>query len=101
MEFFCAGVALIFERLISHMRSLAAAELHSGAPHLLELHSDLVECLGDDGYENVFHQPGEKEDHSAEVEHRPPPRQRVNRSVHDENPALLGGRLIHGENRCG
>jgi len=83
------------------MRGLAAAELHSGAPHLLELHSDLVECLGDDSYENILDKPGEKEDHGAEVEHRPPAGQRVDRSVHDENPALLGGRLVHGENRGG
>lgn len=83
------------------MRGLAAAELHSGAPHLLELHSDLVESLGDDSNENVLDEPGEKEDHGAEVEHRPPAGQRVDRSVHDENPALLGGRLVHGENRRG
>lgn len=34
----------------------------SGAPHLLELYSNLVERFGDYGNENVFHQPGKKED---------------------------------------
>lgn len=69
----------------------------SYAPHLLELDPDLVERLGDDGYEHVLHQPGQEEDHGAEVEHSSPAGQTVDGSVHDEHPTLLRGCLVHGE----
>ncbi len=67
------------------------------APHLLELHSDLVERLCDDGDEDVLDQPRHEEDHGAEVERRLPVLHRVASAVHDVHPALLRGGLVHGE----
>lgn len=45
-----------------HLRYDLGCDRLSGAPHLLELHTDLVEGLRDYGNENVLHQPGQEED---------------------------------------
>ena len=71
------------------------------APHLLELHTDLVERLRDHCNEHVLHHPGEEEDHGDEVEGGLPWVKRVSRPVHDVDPALLTGRLVHGEHAGG
>ena len=70
-------------------------------PHLLELHSDLVERLRDHCNEHVLHHPGEEEDHGDKVEGGLPWVKRVSRPVHDVDPALLAGRLVHREHAGG
>lgn len=81
----------------THLRRRTVANLTSDAPHLLKLHSDFVESFCNDGDENVFHQPGQKEYHGAEVENRTPRWQTIYRSIHYEDPAFLRGCLIHSE----
>ena len=70
-------------------------------PHLLELHSDLVERLCYNGNEHVLHHPGQEEDHGDKVEGGLPWVKRVSRPVHDVDPALLAGRLVHREHAGG
>lgn len=47
----------------------------------------------------MFHldQPGEKKDKRDEVEVGAPPWEAVNGTVHDEDPALLRGGLVHSK----
>lgn len=80
-----------------HVRCAAALNMPSNSPHLLKLHSNLVEGLGDDSNENVLDQPGEEEDHRAEVECSSPCRKWVDCAIHDEHPALLWSSLVDGE----
>ena len=44
----------------------------SVSPDLLELDSNLIECLGDNSNEDILHHPGEEEDHGDKVERRLP-----------------------------
>jgi hypothetical protein len=57
----------------------------------LKLNTDLIECLRDDGNEDVLDHPGEEEDHGDEVEGGLPVLSRITRPVHDVDPALLTG----------
>ena len=75
--------------------------MFSLSPHLLELHTDLVEGLRDHGDEHILHHPGKEEDHGDEVEGGLPWIQRVGRPVHDVDPALLAGSLVDGEDAGG
>lgn len=36
-------------------------------PHLLELNSDLIEGLSDDGNKHILHQPSQEEDHGTGI----------------------------------
>lgn len=76
------------------LRGHAVRDVTACTPHLLELNTDLVEGLCDDSNENVLHEPSQEEDHCAEVERSSPSGQRVNSTVHDEDPALLRRSLV-------
>jgi len=75
----------------------AGGVAEAGVEQLLELDAELGERLDDDGDEDVLDEPGEEEDHGDEVEVGAPGRQAVGGAVHEEDPALLGGRLVHRE----
>ena len=93
-QFPAAVVAANYRRPgVDNVRQLGT----SLAPHLLELHANLVESLGDDGDENVFDEPTQEEDHRREVHERAPGRQRVHCPVHDKHPAFLRESLVHRE----
>ena len=91
----------------------------SVSPDLLELDPDLIESLSDDGDENVLHHPRQEEDHRDKVEGGLPGVQTISGPgncldhkiivnfrfflvpVHDIDPALLRGSLVHSEHtRC-
>ena len=86
---------------LEHLLGSSTPDVLSFPPHLLELHSDLVERLRDHCNEHVLHHPGEEEDHGDKVEGGLPWVKRVSRPVHDVDPALLAGRLVHGEHAGG
>ena len=69
----------------------------SFSPYLLELNSDFIECFRDDSNEDILHHPGQEEDHGDEVEGRLPWIKGVSCPVHDVDPALLAGSLVHSE----
>ena len=60
-----------------------------------------IEHLSDDGDKNVLHHPRQKEDHWDKVEGGLPWVKRVSCPVHDVDPALLGGGLVHSEHTGG
>ena len=69
----------------------------SFSPYLLELNSDFIEGFCDDSNEDILHHPRQEEDHGDEVEGGFPGVETVGGPVHDVDPALLRGRLVHRE----
>ena len=71
--------------------------MFSFTPHLLELNPDFIEGLCDDSNEDILDHPSQEEDHGDKVEGRLPWIKGVSCPVHDVDPALLAGSLVHGE----
>ena len=86
---------------LEHLLGSPSSNVLPLTPHLLELHPDLVERLRDHRDEHVLHHPGQEEDHGDEVEGRLPWIKGVSCPVHDVDPALLAGSLVHGEHAGG
>lgn len=72
-----------------YLRCGTVCDVPPHAPHLLELDTDLIESLGDDGNEHILHEPCQEENHGAKVKGRSPARKAVDGTIHDEHPAFL------------
>ena len=75
--------------------------MFSFTPHLLELNPNFIEGLCDDSNEDILDHPSQEEDHGDKVEGRLPWIQTISGPVHDVDPTLLRGCLVHGEHTGG
>ena len=75
--------------------------MFSFTPHLLELNPNFIEGLCNDSNEDILDHPSQEEDHGDKVEGRLPWIQTVCSPVHDVDPPLLRGCLVHGEDTGG